>query len=644
MQPHVQEAAMSSRRMFLRKAAGTGLAVAVSRAWANAVAAEFADLDDPPPAELADGEPIDPLAIPIVQGLVHNGKDSPTGRYDEPEFQYEASQGKLPGFFNRRLPFRWQRRGGDWRDAEGVRHSLAHPFVTFRVLPQANGAGPAEYTFDATELFQKWQEEEDREGSMFLRCIAGSYSAPQFYAKGHEHAPIASITTVEGDVIPLACRASVYLYRDSSSQGPNATYFTFNRDGHTNAIVQFDRGPLIGRSIAAATVTFRLKSMPGTTSTTVGVFETAPPLIITSRMGAPIEGGIAQGYPWDQGLAGHPQVVATWDYADLVAKRSGGRVFDEVSRPSQGWQQLPNELTGGATTMLRRHFPPAEAGQTTGVILGSGTVERYIQDGVIVDKSLPRTDPRNAGIPVNPRQRLNYRYMLRLRPGWGGLRGSVKMPGLSMQYGFLTRYDTPFPTWQQTHGNAGAKGTGKYSYNGTSYNGGYSYAGHATKLHIERGGHADDYYANVEGGLYSLRLFMGHNHRYGEGDDASIYHCDILMFIDDWTCVELEQHMNSIDTSVLDQYGNGNGRRDGIVRLYVNGVLRYQRTNLCWNHHPAYGIEGVFDQGYHGGKVPLSNPGPLVEPFDMDLNVLAETYIGLPGGFQPTMIPMPQYW
>jgi hypothetical protein len=73
-------------------------------------------------------------------------------------------------------------------------------------------------------------------------------------------------------------------------------------------------------------------------------------------------------------------------------------------------------------------------------------------------------------------------------------------------------------------------------------------------------------------------------------------------------------------------------------------VLRYERTNLCWNHHPAYGIEAVFDQGYHGGKSPMSNPGPFVEPFDMDLNVLAETYIGLPGGFAPTMLPMPEYW
>jgi hypothetical protein len=71
-----------------------------------------------------------------------------------------------------------------------------------------------------------------------------------------------------------------------------------------------------------------------------------------------------------------------------------------------------------------------------------------------------------------------------------------------------------------------------------------------------------------------------------------------------WVTMESYCKVNSIDLSVPDAHGNGVARNDGIWRMWLDGVLAGERTNLAWRRHPHMGIRGNWQMCYHGGSTP----------------------------------------
>jgi hypothetical protein len=74
-----------------------------------------------------------------------------------------------------------------------------------------------------------------------------------------------------------------------------------------------------------------------------------------------------------------------------------------------------------------------------------------------------------------------------------------------------------------------------------------------------------------------------------------------------WVTMESRVKLNSIDTSTVDEFGNGTARNDGILQVWMDGVLVGERANLAWRRHPEMTIKGNWLMQYHGGRKPTDH-------------------------------------
>jgi hypothetical protein len=71
-----------------------------------------------------------------------------------------------------------------------------------------------------------------------------------------------------------------------------------------------------------------------------------------------------------------------------------------------------------------------------------------------------------------------------------------------------------------------------------------------------------------------------------------------------WVTIEAYCKVNSIDMSAPDANGNGVARKDGIWRMWLDGVYAGERDDIAWRRHPHMGIRGNFQMVFHGGTTP----------------------------------------
>ncbi len=90
-----------------------------------------------------------------------------------------------------------------------------------------------------------------------------------------------------------------------------------------------------------------------------------------------------------------------------------------------------------------------------------------------------------------------------------------------------------------------------------------------------------------------------------------------------WYCIEQYIKMNSI-VGPFDANGNGVAVKDGHLKVWVDGVEAYERTDFRWRRNPEMGIQGFWLNWYHGGTA----PSPRDMHFRMDSVVIARSYIG----------------
>jgi len=98
---------------------------------------------------------------------------------------------------------------------------------------------------------------------------------------------------------------------------------------------------------------------------------------------------------------------------------------------------------------------------------------------------------------------------------------------------------------------------------------------------------------------------------------------DVVFPADKWFCLEMMVAMNTP------------GRRDGELRLWVDGRPVYAKTDMRWRLDPSVQIGRAFDQVY------ASKPFPKDSYFWVDNRVIATEYVGpmLPAGAEPVIVP-----
>jgi len=291
----------------------------------------------------------------------------------------------------------WQRRGGDWKDANGKLHGD---------LPFAEEAPGARATlWDVTALVRQWADAEAGSGAFFLRSVSGQGFAVFLSreAKSPEDWPMLVLELADGRRQLLKPMADTFLdcstYR-SLGRSENLKVF-----GSAAVVVQFQLpAKLSARSIKRAQLVLSNASAPGGGAMRIGVFEMAAP----SFPAAPVLPGLAADYPADKGIESHPDVVFAAGFEEWLrwrwrwAKDSAGN-FDIVSSDSE------------------RYFEPL-FGRALRVNIKKG-------DNLGADLRLYLKD--NGGEV----DELFFRYYLRLGDDWDPTVEGGKLPGLAGTYG-----------------------------------------------------------------------------------------------------------------------------------------------------------------------------------------------------------------
>jgi hypothetical protein len=83
-----------------------------------------------------------------------------------------------------------------------------------------------------------------------------------------------------------------------------------------------------------------------------------------------------------------------------------------------------------------------------------------------------------------------------------------------------------------------------------------------------------------------------------------------------WYCIEQYLQMNTP------------GLQDGIMRVWIDGHLAWEKTDWRWRHTPDLKIEEIWMNVYHGGTAPVGQDVHLY----IDNVVIADEYIGPLGG------------
>jgi hypothetical protein len=155
-------------------------------------------------------------------------------------------------------------------------------------------------------------------------------------------------------------------------------------------------------------------------------------------------------------------------------------------------------------------------------------------------------------------EEIYFRYHLKLDPDWKNASDGGKLPGFSATYG--------------------KSGWGGRKVDGTD---GWSARGHFKKP----GADATEigyycYHANMKG-------------KYGE----------VLKFqpplqYDRWYCIDMHCKLNSLGKD------GEHGKKDGILRTWIDGKLAYERTDLRFRDIAKLKIESIWINVYHGGTKP----------------------------------------
>ena len=183
-----------------------------------------------------------------------------------------------------------------------------------------------------------------------------------------------------------------------------------------------------------------------------------------------------------------------------------------------------------------------------------------------------------------------------------GIKGGI---GFGAQYGYWQEGNGGY--WQPTTGNSGSPGTGlKINSARAGAIGLYEYQGHSMRMHFDLPRPSGTPYQHYRPVLMTVSHLPPFNYASPYGTEEIIRCGTVVMKKGRWHCVEWRIQMNTIDLSAPDALGNGVANHDGVMQLWVDGVLRWTESDFAWRRHPDMGIEGPWLVWVHGGTTPAA--------------------------------------
>jgi hypothetical protein len=486
---------------------------------------------------------------------------------------WDGGSGPSRSFWSGKLAVPWKHGSkGDWLDANQQPQGST-PYATQTV----GGIGPV--SFDVSALVRRWTSGADNRGLYLSSRQDWAFTFAGRADPSATNRPRLVIVTDKG-TFTAPCIANAHWSPASLGASDSRVAFRVAKDIWF-AIVQFDLSGVSG-TVRSATLTLHCQELKYAGN--VEIYEAHPPgFRIGGGTERPLQ-GLAASYPMDRNIQADPRVVFAADFSDLSRKvwQQGG--------VTSGSEQVLDQRTG--STYVRGMIPQ---GQTWGCDL-----ERNVVGG-------------NAdGFPDKVETELYARYYVYLEESWGSTIDANKMPGWDGRYGFWN----PVGYWYPITGNGGARGSGMKVWN--SLKGRWEYHGSSMRGH--GGTKAGD--GNPYDELFWLGNYIYHLDQVGDYGE-NVKWSGVVVGKGRWFSIEQYIKMNSV-VGPYDSVGNGAANRDGEYRVWVDGVLAYERSNFRWRRHSEMGIQGFWLNWYHGGKLPSAS----TMHFRMNSVVIAREYIG----------------
>ena len=119
---------------------------------------------------------------------------------------------------------------------------------------------------------------------------------------------------------------------------------------------------------------------------------------------------------------------------------------------------------------------------------------------------------------------------------------------------------------------------------------------------------------NPLGGLHPIGTYCYHADMKGSYGNVWGWQDDYRGFLESNRWYSIEQHLKL----------NTPGKKDGILRAWVDGRLAFEKTDIRFRHVDKLKIEQIWMNVYHGG----TKPSPYDQHLFIDNVVIAKKYIG----------------
>ena len=418
-------------------------------------------------------------------------------------------------------------------------------------------------SWDVTNLVELWRTGTFSNQGFFLRNIAGNLSL-NIRSKEFSDTSFAPqleiIQNGESTILPLI--ADTYL--DETTFASLGDSQRLRISGARPTLVRFDLGGLEeGTPVESATLKLYAYESSGSGTATIGVFRSNQSNVVPNR---PVTMGLAENYLDDVGIETHPDVVFVerWD--------------------AEGW-----ENRGWVIPTPQNYFYELTDQYK---ISGKG-LEVEIRQGRHNGINAQYWFENNLGYEP---EEMYFRYYVRLANDWD----------VQVQTGHK------FPGWgakRDGGANGGATTTG---FNGWSERGHFFInvpEGNPAANHTALGTY--DYHVDKPG-IYGTTTYWQDN--YGG-----------LIEKNRWYCIEFYLKMNTVDEALEDEANQvPAGRKDGIMRVWVDGKLSYEATNWRWRHVNRLKIQHLWFIVHFGG----TETAPENYHMHFDNLVVAKSYIG----------------
>ncbi len=476
---------------------------------------------------------------------------------------FDGESGASRDYWNRGVLIAWKNPCGDWRDADEQSQG-PKPFASAEV-PQAQQWQTLR--LDATALAGLWLQRGNT--GALLRAAAGQCELAARENPSGQLRPRLEVATDQGEfVCPSIADTSMNrsTYRPQGV-GPSCLLAA----GSANVAMQFDLSAVRGK-LRKAVIVLHATAQRG--KCVVELMRLDAPAIHTG--GAP-KLGLAKDYPFDKDIAKHPDVVFATDFSGSDWRKL---YFTEGSVAEPEFAQDPQLRS----TYLRGKLVKGQTGSCS-------------------------LDYRWSTHRQPEPEEIYFRYYVMFEEDFGSLVDGNKMPGLAGRYGLWNgRY------WEPLCGNGGARTTGLAGMG----NRGKTLCGWSLRgLSHKKPADENPYRDYVAVGTYAYHVdqegHYGDHWRWGT----------VLLRRGVWYCIEQYVKLNSV-SGPFDELGNGKGDRNGMFRVWLDGVQVFEKTDIRFRHTPAIKIDEVWLNWYHGG----TQPAAADHHYRMSNIVVARSYIG----------------